>query len=111
MPRDMAYLMDILTSIRLIESYTKGVAWEEFSRNTQLQDSVIRRMEIIGEAARRVSPRMREDHPRIPWTEMIGMRNRMIHEYDDIDLPIVWNTIQQDVPALRRLMEPLLPDP
>nr|VFJ42476.1 MAG: Uncharacterized conserved protein, contains HEPN domain [Candidatus Kentron sp. DK] len=111
MPRDMAYLIDILTSIRLIESYMDGVAWEEFSRNTQLQDSVIRRMEIIGEAARRVSPRMRESHPRIPWTEMIGMRNRMIHEYDDIDLPIVWNTIWQDIPTLRRLMEPLLPDP
>ncbi|VFN07830.1 MAG: Uncharacterized conserved protein, contains HEPN domain, partial [Candidatus Kentron sp. G] len=79
------------------------------SRNTQLQDSVIRRIEIIGEAARRVSPVMRERYPQIPWSEMVSMRNRMIHEYDDIDLPIVWNTVQQDLPALLRLIEPLVP--
>jgi len=109
MDRDLSCLIDILVSVRLVESYVGKVTREMFFQDTQLQDSVIRRIEIIGEAARRVSPVMREKYPQIPWTEMVGMRNRMIHEYDDIDLPIVWNTVQQDLPQLLQLIEPLVP--
>ena len=78
-------------------------------RDTQCQDSVIRRIEIIGEAARRISPEIRTAYPDIPWTEMIGMRNLMIHDYDDIDLEIVWSTVQRDLPRLIDLVGPLIP--
>ena len=108
MERDPAYLLDIFMSAQLIRSYVEGVGLDDFLTNIQLQDSVIRRIEIIGEAAGRVSPQFRESHPEIPWGEMIGMRNRMIHGYDDIDLDIVWNTTQESIPVLLELIEPLL---
>ena len=84
MDRDSGYVHDILQSVRLVEIYMERISLEDFLRNTQLQDSVARRIEIIGEAAQRVSPQFREKHPQIPWSEMIGMRNRMIHDYDDM---------------------------
>lgn len=108
MERDPVYLLDIFMSAQLIRSYVEGVDLDDFLTNIQLQDSIIRRIEIVGEAAGRVSPQFRESHPEIPWGEMIGMRNRMIHGYDDIDLDIVWNTTQESIPILLELIEPLL---
>jgi uncharacterized protein with HEPN domain len=65
-------------------------------------------LDII-ESARRVSQQFRQEHPQIPWSEMIGMRNRMIHDYDDVDLDIVWETAQRAVPQLLAMIEPLAP--
>ena len=107
MQRDSAYILDILTSAQLIRAYVEGVDVDEFLTNTQLQDSVIRRIEVIGEAAGRISPQFQRAHPEIPWRDIIGMRNRMIHEYDDIDFNIVWNTAQYSIPLLLELIEPL----
>ncbi len=109
MDRDSEYLLDILSSARMIRTYIEGVVMDEFLRDTKLQDSVIRRLEIIGEAAGRVSPEFQEKHPEVPWSEMRGMRNRMIHRYDDVDMTIVWHTAQEDVPPLLALIEPLTP--
>ena len=100
MKLDRAYLLDILESARLALDYLRGVSKEAFSQNTQLQDSVIRRIEIIGEAARRVYPDTREELAELPWAEMIGMRNMMIHDYDDLDPEIIWDTVQNDLPGL-----------
>ena len=108
MNRDSDYLTDIVLSARLILAYVEGVGQEQFFQDTRLQDSVIRRLEIIGEAAGRVSPDFRSGHPEIPWSSMTGMRNRMIHGYDDIDMGIVWNTSQESVPNLLTLIEPLI---
>lgn len=69
-------------------------------KDSQCQDAVIRRLEIIGEAARRISPETRARLPQLPWEAMIGMRNILIHEYDDVDLMIVWDTVQKDLPRL-----------
>ena len=107
MGRDSEYLVDILASARLVSTYVAGVRREQFLKDTRLQDSVIRRLEIIGEAAGRLSPEFRERHPEIPWNAMTGMRNRMIHGYDDIDMDIVWNTSQESIPNLLTLIEPL----
>ncbi len=82
---------------------------DDFMRNVQLQDSVIRRLEIIGEAAGRVSVPFRQRHRAIPWSRMIGMRNRMIHAYDAIDSDLVWTTAQERIPELLALIEPLVP--
>jgi uncharacterized protein with HEPN domain len=109
MDRDRAYLFDIAEAARLALSYVDGLTLDNFLDDTQRQDAVIRRIEIIGEAARRVSPQTRERHPEIPWATMIGMRNLMIHDYDDVDMDIVWDTVHRDLPELLGLLEPLLP--
>lgn len=88
MERDRVYLLDILEAARLALSYVKDVTKEAFLRDTQRQDSVVRRIEIIGEAARRVSPEMKKSYLIVPWNEMVGMRNLMVHEYDDVDLTL-----------------------
>ena len=72
-----------------------------------MQASVIRRRGIIGEAAGRISPQFREEHPEILWNEIRGIRNRMIHRYDDIDTDMLWGIVQQDVPRLLHLIKPL----
>lgn len=107
MSRDPECLTDIVSSARLILTYVEGVRREQFIRDTRLQDSVIRRIEIIGEAVRRLSSEFRERHPSVPWRAMTGMRNRMIHGYDDIDMDVVWDTAQDSIPRLLSMIEPL----
>ena len=102
MQRDRTYLADILDSARLALQYVGKADWEQFAQDVQLQDSVIRRLEVIGEAARRVSEEGRGRWPGLPWADMVGMRNIMIHDYDAVDLSIVWRTVQNDFPVLIR---------
>jgi uncharacterized protein with HEPN domain len=100
MQRDLQFLLDMLQSAELIIQYTAGCSKNEFLNNIQLQDSVIRRLLIIAEAARRVSETMRKSLPNILWQEINGMRNRLVHEYDDINLNIVWDVVQNEIPIL-----------
>ena len=109
MSRDSVYLLDILKAAKLVLSYLKGKTQEEFFKDTQCQDAIIRRLEIIGEAAGRISSDITIKYPDLPWGKMVGMRNIMIHEYDDVDLTIVWDTVQNDLPTLIALLEPLIP--
>ena len=108
MHRDPIHLADIIKSARMIREYVSGASRQEFLGNPQLQDSVIRRFEIIGEAAGRVSQRFRDENPDVPWSEMRGMRNRVIHRYDDIDMDIVWETVERDIPRLIGQLEGLV---
>lgn len=105
MPRDREYLLDILESARLACGYLRDKTEQEFLNDVQCQDSVIRRLEVIGEAARRISDEGRAALPELPWKAMIGMRNVMIHGYDDVDLTVVWNTVKDDLPALIEALE------
>lgn len=100
MQRDNAYLRDIQESAQLALDYLEGVDLETFTHNIQLQDAVIRRVEIIGEAARRVSETTRAANPTLPWRQMIGMRNQVIHMYDGVDVEVVWATVREDLPRL-----------
>ena len=109
MNRDSASILDILESARTIRAYVAGMARQDFLRETQTQDSVIRRLEIIGEAAGRISPEFRDVHPEIQWSEIRGMRNRMIHGYDDVNLDVVWDTVERDIPHLIQIIESLSP--
>ena len=108
MHRDRAYLFDILEAAKRILQYTEKKSEDQFISDIQCQDAVIRRFEIIGEAARRISDEMKNEYPEIPWFEMVGMRNIMIHEYDDIDMTILWDTIQKDLPPLISLLEKMI---
>ena len=109
MSRDSAYLLDIFKAATLALGYLEGKTKEEFFKDTQCQDAVIRRLEIIGEAAGRVSVATTTKFPNLPWRKMVSTRNIMIHEYEDVDLGIVWNTVQNDLPPLISLLEPLIP--
>ena len=100
MQRDLQFLLDMLQSAELIASYTAQCSKDEFIQNVQLQDSVIRRLLVIAEAARRVSETTRQTLPNISWQEINGMRNRLVHEYDDVNLNIVWDVIRVEVPTL-----------
>ncbi len=100
MQRDQAYLADILHSAKRAMAYLAGKQKEDFLSDPQCQDAVVRRLEIIGEAARRVSEATRFSLPGLPWSSLIGMRNILIHEYDGIDVAIVWETVKRDLPAL-----------
>ncbi len=109
MDRDPVYLSDILDSARRAHTYVEGVSRSEFLRDVKLQDSVVRRLEIVGEAAGRLSPEFRQEHPTVPWGRMTGMRNRMIHGYRDVDMELVWETVQRHIPPLILQLEALLP--
>jgi uncharacterized protein with HEPN domain len=89
-------------------SYVSGKTKDEFMADTQCQDAVMRRLEVIGEAAGRISPETRAEHTDIPWSAMVGMRNVMIHAYGEVDLVIVWETVQTDLPKLAKAVQHLL---
>jgi uncharacterized protein with HEPN domain len=108
MDRDRAYLLDILEAAKLIQGYIGDKKKEDFLEDRQCQDAVIRRLEIIGEAARRISENTKKAFPNLPWNEMIGMRNVMIHEYNGVDIILVWDTIQRDIPPLISSLEEII---
>ena len=93
MQREVQFLLDILQSAELITQYTAECSKQEFLENVQLQDSVIRRLLVIAEAAKRISETTRNSISNIAWREINGMRNRLVHEYDDVNLNIVWNVV------------------
>ncbi len=107
--RDDAYLLDMLLAARRVRQYTQGVTWERFQNDDLLQNAVMRLIQIIGEAARRVSPECQKAHPEIPWQQIVGMRHRLVHDYFHIDPERVWEVIEEDLPALIPLLEPLIP--
>ena len=97
----------MLEAARFAVRYVEGRSLEGFSEDVQLQDAVIRRLGIVGEAARRVSESTRSDYPAIDWNEMVGMRNFLVHQYGDVDTAIVWDTVQSDLPPLISLLAEL----
>ena len=110
MPRDdSAYLLDMLLSARDALSFTEGMSFDDFVRDRRTQLSVLKSVEIVGEAAAQVSEDARQANPDIPWREIVGMRNRLVHVYLDIDLPLVWDTVRHDLPELIARLEPLVP--
>lgn len=108
--RDREYLTDILAAARLVLGYVAKKSEAQFLGDVQCQDAVIRRLEVIGEASRRISAETRQRLPEVPWQSMIGMRNVMIHEYDDVDLKIVWDTAQQFIPRLLDILDKEFPE-
>jgi uncharacterized protein with HEPN domain len=110
MSRDAAYLLDMLESSRLALSHLGNVSQQRFFDDLEQQDAVIRRLLVIGEAARKVSEETRREMPELPWTKMIAMRNLLVHEYDDVDLTIVWDTVRNGLPGLIAKLETVVPE-
>ena len=97
---DTVYLSHILDAITQIETYTAGLSYDQFSQTRLVQDGVIRQLEIIGEASRNLSGELRNQHPELPWSQIIGMRNVLVHAYFVIDLDRLWETVKKDLRPL-----------
>jgi uncharacterized protein with HEPN domain len=109
MNRDLGTLLDIVLACRDIESYTAGLDFEHFKVDRLVRDATLHQLTIIGEATKRLSQRFRQHHPAIPWQQMAGMRDHLVHAYDKVNLELVWRTATVDVPRLRQDLEPLIP--
>ena len=101
----LVYIDDIRDSIEAIKRYTTDLTKADFFSSSEKQDAVYRRLEVIGEAANRLPDEFRNQYPMIPWHQIVGMRNVLIHEYDSIDLDRVWETIQRDIPKLEEYIK------
>jgi uncharacterized protein with HEPN domain len=106
---DDGLLLDMLVAAREARMFVQGVTWERFMQDRLLQRGLINALQDIGEAANNVSTATTLAHPEIPWSDIIGMRHRLVHGYRQINLRIVWETVQQRVPELIAALEPLIP--
>jgi uncharacterized protein with HEPN domain len=102
------YLQDILESIGHIQRFLEGVSEDEFYKNVEKQDAVLRRLEIIGEAVKHLPDEIREDHPDVPWRQIAGMRDIIIHEYFGIALEMVWVVATEDMLDLKTRVEEII---
>lgn len=109
MLRDSAALLDIARAARLVIEFTGGMGHDAFLQDAKTQSAVLHQFLILGEAVKRLSGEFCAGHPDIPWALIAGMRDKLIHEYNEVDLNEVWRTVQRDVPDLLRYVEPLRP--
>ncbi len=105
---DTVYLRHILESVERIQTYLRGVEERAFEQDSLRQDGVIRQLEIIGEAVKQLSPGLREAHAEVPWKDMAGMRDKLIHQYFGVDLEAVWEAATRDLPILKTEIEEIL---
>lgn len=102
------FLQHILDSINHIQDYTKNITLEDFKRDIEKQDAVVRRLEIIGEASNNVTEKIKRDNPELPWREMKAMRNFVLHEYFGIDYDDVWKSVKSNLPPLKKQIKKLI---
>jgi len=102
------FLIDISYSIEQIEKFVAGFDFEKFRQDEKTKDAVIMRIGILGEAVNNLPKKLKKEHKEIPWQDIADMRNKLIHEYFGIDAEVVWKTIKEDVPELKKKMLDLL---
>jgi len=104
------FVEDILDAMDKAEILVEGFSYSEFETDFRTNFAVVRALEIVGEAAKRLPTSLREEYPEIPWRGMAGMRDRIIHGYDTVDLQIVWGVVKQDIPKIRPQIRQILAD-
>jgi uncharacterized protein with HEPN domain len=102
------FINHILESIQLIEEYSQNISATEFHSNRVVQDAIIRRLEIIGEAVKNLPAIFKHNHPEIPWKQMAGIRDILIHEYFDIDLSLTWAVVYRELPVVKQKLQEIL---
>ena len=109
MRRDDAYLLDMLVAARKALTFAAELTYPQFVRSDLHQNAILKVLEIVGEAASRIGEDTRQAHPEISWPQIVGLRNRIVHAYFEIDLDVVWRIVQEDLPELISQLEPLVP--
>lgn len=105
---DYVYIKHIRDAISTNEKYTKRTSASSFQKNSLIQDGVIRQIEIIGEATKRLSGKIRNEYSDIPWQDIAGMRDKLIHDYFGVDIEKVWLTVREDIPILKKQINRIL---
>ncbi len=103
--KDDLYLKDMLGAIKNIENYTKNISFKKFSSTQMIIDAVVRNFEIIGEASKNLSQKTKSTISDIPWKDVTGMRNKIVHEYFGVDLQIIWTTIHEALPVFKKAIK------
>ncbi len=109
--RDPKYLLDMLLAAEDARSFASSLSRDDLDQSRLHQYAIVRVIEIIGEAGRMVSPQTKDAHPEIPWRLIVNMRHRLVHDYGNVDLDIVWDVIQNDLPPLIEQLRALAPEP
>lgn len=109
MRSDMVLLLDMLLAAQNVRQFTAGVLEDDFYNSALIQSAVVRELQVIGEAARLISEDARMKYGKIEWRKIMGMRNRVIHEYFDIRADLVWDVVQNDIPELIEQLEYIVP--
>jgi len=104
------YIEDIISAMDKAMDFVKNISYEEFTRDDKTVFAVVRALEIIGEAAKNIPDDIRKNYPLIPWKDMAGMRDKVIHEYFGIKLSIVWRAVKEEIPPLKPIFEKILGD-
>ncbi|MFZ1735939.1 MAG: DUF86 domain-containing protein, partial [Candidatus Moraniibacteriota bacterium] len=108
--RDISFLADIEEAIQHIFDYTEGFLYEDFLEEDMVKDAVLRNIQIIGEATKKLTESLRQRYAHTPWREMAGMRDKVVHDYFEVDYAVVWDVIQQDLPGLLPQIQAILKD-
>ncbi len=109
MMRDsVTFLQHILDSIVAIEQFSEGLNKDAFKKDFLRQSAIIRQIEVIGEAAKNIPAIFAKEHPEVPWKDMAGMRDKLIHHYFGVDLLFVWNVVERDIPELKQQIQSIL---
>ena len=99
------YILDILSSIQEIEEFISDMEFEEFIKDKKTINAIIRSLEVMGEAVKKIPEEIRDRYPNIPWRYIAAMRDKLIHEYHGVDLEIVWEVIKKEIPPLKPKFE------
>jgi uncharacterized protein with HEPN domain len=109
--RDAGYLWDMLQAATRIQRFTENLSFDAYQESDLVQSAVERQFEILGEAARRISEEFKQSHAEIPWSGIIGQRNVIAHQYDDIQQTQLWSVVKGNIPTLITQIEGLIPSP
>jgi len=102
------YIEDIIDSMNKVEKFTENMSYQDFIKDEKTIFAVVRALEIVGEGVKNIPQILREKYPEIPWKDMAGMRDRLIHEYFGVKLEVVWNTVKDEIPDLKPKFQKIL---